>query len=226
MTRIIDARGKQCPQPVIETKRALGELKAGTLEILADNAIAVQNLIKLAAYEGLACRSEQTGEKEFRVWMTVGETGEDTSGTDGQGEDIETAGDSGNAEKAEEKDVGRNCMPDRKRAGCVVAIGADHMGEGDPVLGRLLMKGFVYSLTQLDRLPETILLYNGGATLSVEGAETLEDLKTLEAQGVEIMTCGTCLNHYGWAEKLAVGSVTNMYVIAEKLTGAACVIRP
>lgn len=58
------------------------------------------------------------------------------------------------------------------------------------------------------------------------GAATLADLKLLESHGVEIMTCGTCLNHYGLTEQLAVGSVTNMYAIAEKLMGAARVIRP
>ena len=73
---------------------------------------------------------------------------------------------------------------------------------------------------------ETILLYNGGAFLSCEGSDNLEDLKTLEAQGVEILTCGTCLNHYGIGDRLRVGSVTNMYEIAERMTGAAVLIRP
>ena len=96
----------------------------------------------------------------------------------------------------------------------------------DPALGTLLMKGFIYALTQQDVLPETILLYNGGAFLSCEGSDNLEDLKTLEAQGVEILTCGTCLNHYGIGDRLRVGSVTNMYEIAERMTGAAVLIRP
>ena len=51
-------------------------------------------------------------------------------------------------------------------------------------------------------------------------------LRTLEAQGVTIMTCGTCLNYYGLTERLAVGSVSNMYTIAETLAGAGKVIRP
>ena len=71
-----------------------------------------------------------------------------------------------------------------------------------------------------------MLFYNGGARLTCQGSESLEDLKSLEAQGVEILTCGTCLNHYGLAEALAVGSVTNMYAIVEKLAGAAKVIKP
>ena len=71
-----------------------------------------------------------------------------------------------------------------------------------------------------------IALYNGGAALTCEGSAMLEDLKELEAQGVEILTCGTCLNFYGLTEKLAVGSVTNMYTIAEKLTQAGNVVKP
>ena len=73
---------------------------------------------------------------------------------------------------------------------------------------------------------KTILFYNGGAALTCEGSPMLEDLKALEAQGVEIMTCGTCLNFYGLTEKLAVGSVTNMYAIVEKLTQAGNVVKP
>lgn len=100
------------------------------------------------------------------------------------------------------------------------------MGGGNEELGRLLMKGFVYALTQLDELPETVLIYNGGAKLSVEGSQSLEDLKTLEAQGVEVLTCGTCLNYYGLTDQLRVGSVTNMYEIVEKMAGARVVVRP
>ena len=89
------------------------------------------------------------------------------------------------------------------------------MGEGAEELGKTLLKAFVFSLTQQDKLPKTILFYNGGASLTCEGSPMLDDLKALEAQGVEIMTCGTCLNFYGLTEKLAVGSVTNMYTIVE-----------
>lgn len=88
------------------------------------------------------------------------------------------------------------------------------------------MKGFLYALSQLEELPKTVLFYNGGARLTVEGSVSVQDLKNMEAQGVEILTCGTCLNYYGLTEKLAVGSVTNMYTIVEKLSGAARLVRP
>ena len=116
-------------------------------------------------------------------------------------------------------------MPDR-RDNTVVVVSSDRMGTGNDDLGKVLIKGFIFAVTQLDTLPKTILFYNGGATLTCEGSDSLEDLKSLEAQGVEIMTCGTCLDYYGMKEKLAVGSVTNMYSIVEKMAGASNIIKP
>ena len=88
------------------------------------------------------------------------------------------------------------------------------------------MKAFVFALTKQDRLPETILCYNTGAYLTCEGADTLEDMKNLEAEGVKILTCGTCLDFYGLKEQLAVGNVTNMYEIVEIMEQANKIIRP
>ena len=88
------------------------------------------------------------------------------------------------------------------------------------------MKGFIYAVSQQEELPSAMLFYNSGAKLTAEGAVTVEDLKNLEAQGVEILTCGTCANYFGLEGKQAVGSITNMYVIVEKLTSADKVIRP
>ena len=88
------------------------------------------------------------------------------------------------------------------------------------------MKGFIYALTSQEELPDTVIMYNRGARLPVEGSESLEDLKLLESQGVEILTCGTCLDYYGLKEKLQVGSVTNMYAIVEAMNRADKIIRP
>lgn len=108
----------------------------------------------------------------------------------------------------------------------VVVISSDRMGSGNDELGKVLIKGFIFAITQLDKLPKTMLFYNGGATLTAEGSDSLEDLKHLEEEGVEILTCGTCLNYYGLSEKLQVGSVTNMYAIVEKMAGADKIIKP
>ena len=107
----------------------------------------------------------------------------------------------------------------------VVAIGSAEMGNGDPKLGKILMKSFLYSLTQLDALPQTVLFFNGGVRMTTEGSESIEDLKALEAQGVEILSCGTCLDFYGLKDKLRVGGITNMYVIAQTMAEAGNVVK-
>ena len=109
-------------------------------------------------------------------------------------------------------------VPSERPENTVVVISADHMGQGDDTLGR--------ALTQQEKLPRTVLFYNGGAFVTCDGSASLEDLHKLAELGVEILTCGTCLNHYGIADKLRVGQVTNMYVIAEKQMNATLVIRP
>ena len=90
----------------------------------------------------------------------------------------------------------------------------------------LVKSGFIYAVTQLDTLPKKMLFYNGGATLTTEGSDSIEDLKSLEAQGVEILTCGTCLDYYHLKDKLVVGGVTNMYSIVESMAEAGKIIRP
>lgn len=117
------------------------------------------------------------------------------------------------------------CRTDKRRD-TVVVISSDRMGEGNDELGAVLIKGFIFAVSQLDELPKAVLFYNGGAKLTSEGSDSLEDLKSMEAQGVEIMTCGTCLDYYGLKEKLKVGTVTNMYSIVETMNQAGKIIRP
>ena len=201
----VNAMGDACPIPVVKTLNARKELKgAGTVQTLVDNEIAVQNLTRLAESKGCSIETKQLGEKQYQVTITVGEGAELPESADG----ICTI-------PAAEK-------PDHT----VVVISADHMGEGDEALGKILLKGFLFALTQQETLPKTVLFYNGGASVTCEGSASLEDLQKLQELGVEILTCGTCLNHYGLTEKLRVGEVTNMYVIVEKQMQATKVIRP
>lgn len=215
----LDERGKQCPLPVIDTKKALEACAFGeVVEVLVDNEIAVQNLRKMAVHKGLESTFEKMNEREFLVKITG--TGKDNASASKEGREEEGEEASVSAQEREE------CQPDSRRRGMVVVLSSNEMGKGDETLGKLLMKGFVYALTQQDLLPETVLLYNSGAFLSCEGSDNLEDLKSLEAQGTEILTCGTCLNHYGIGDKLKVGTVTNMYEITERITGAGLLVRP
>ena len=203
----VNAMGDACPIPVVKTKNAIRELNGpGAVETLVDNEIAVQNLTKMANQKGYGVKSEMLEPGKFRVVMTIG----DGAQPDTTPPEEET------------------CLvtPSAERKNTVVVISSSHMGSGSDELGAALMKGFLYALNQQDSLPSTILFYNGGAALTCEGSASLEDIRSLQAQGVEILTCGTCLNYYGLTEKLRVGEVTNMYVICEKMTQADLIVKP
>lgn len=214
--RIIDARGLACPLPVVNAKKAVGELAGGgVLTVLADNEIAMQNLLKFAAQKGLEATGKKKADKEFEVVISVP-----------QAQDFEPASSSKMEDGAPVQEANAACCLDSRRKGVVVAFGSNEMGNGEEALGRALVKAFIFALTKQDMLPETILCYNSGAFLTCAGSESLEDFRTLEAEGVQIMTCGTCLDFYGLKEKLEVGTVTNMYDIVETLERASLVIRP
>ena len=200
MSVVVDALGKQCPIPVVMAKKALAELQTpDTLEILVDNEAAVQNLSKLAA----SCQLPVRAEKDRREAVLRHHGGVRPGTARGR---------------------------DRLCPGCPWGSGGCRRlqlhGQREEALGKALMKGFLYAVSQLPALPKTILFYNSGAYLTCAGSDSLEDLKFMEAQGVEIRTCGTCLDFYKLKETLAVGSITNMYAIAETLAAAGKVIKP
>jgi len=208
----IDAMGLACPIPVIQTKKAIRNIEgSGSVETLVDNEASMENLLKMA--------------KEMKLDGSF-EKLEDSKKLELCNEELVDT-----ESKAEELPLSQGTSPslvktENKRGQMVVAIASDKMGMGIDELGDVLMKGFIYTLTEMDVMPTTVLFYNGGAKLTVEGAPTLADLKLLEAEGVEILTCGTCLNYYDLGKKLAVGEVTNMYTIMERLQGAEKIIKP
>lgn len=207
----VNALGDACPIPVVKTKNAIRELKgAGTVETLVDNEIAVQNLTKMAVQKGYEVFSEKISDGEYKVTMTISEE----------------AGKNAAQDKAASVETELCPVTPASSKKTVVVISSDQMGTGSEELGKTLLKGFLYALSQQDELPATILFYNSGARITCENSASIEDLKALSQAGVEILTCGTCLNFYGLSDKLQVGEVTNMYVIAEKMTGADLVVKP
>lgn len=232
----IDARGKQCPLPMIEAKNAINRMQeAGIAEVLADNEIAVQNIVKMAEHKGFRTTSSKISENEYRVQIFVeSETKESKAETETAEQlknknQSKTVGQSKSVEQPDSEGVKRvseSLNTGGENGKTVVVLASDVMGEGDKKLGKILMKGFIYALTQLEKLPDTIIMYNSGAYLSIKDSESAEDFGLLEREGVEILTCGTCLNHYGLTEKLAVGSITDMYTITERLSEAGKIIRP
>ena len=102
----------------------------------------------------------------------------------------------------------------------VVVVGEDSMGRGSGELGGILVRSLMHTLNEVEPRPDKLIFFNSGVKLTVEGSDVLEDLRTLEQGGAEILVCGTCLDYFKIKDKVAVGEVSNMYTIAETLLGA------
>lgn len=198
MDLIVDALGDKCPVPVVKAKKALATMDEGTLEMLVDNETSVTNLENFGKSLNCEVSHEQLAAEKYSVKIV--KTADSASAAPVEG----VAG------------VGPR----------VVVVPSQIMGHGDEDLGNVLIKAFIFALTQQDELPDSILFYNSGVKLTVEGSPVLDDLNKLANAGVEILSCGTCLMHFGLQEKLAVGEATNMYVIVEKQLQAGIVVRP
>ncbi|MEA5069706.1 MAG: sulfurtransferase-like selenium metabolism protein YedF, partial [Christensenellaceae bacterium] len=193
--------GQPGPMPVVNARRALADPDVDAVCVLVDNKIAGQNLEKMASQLGYACSFERR-DGHYRVIVARDR----------------------DAAFAPIAETSNQPKPARASAGATVLIARDALGGGSEELGRLLMKGFIFSLTELDPPPREVIFINGGAHLTSEGANTLPDLMALVEKGARIYTCGTCLNYYGLMDHLAVGEVADMMRIAGMLNGAARLI--
>lgn len=193
----IDARGLQCPKPVIETKKALEGIKEGNIITVVDNDVAKENVSKLA--------------KSMRLHFSVSEI-------DGNYEISIFKG--AYAQSAEEMVQKR---PDI--ANLVILVGSDVFGEGDRALGEVLMKSYFYALSETEPYPKAILFINSGVKLTTSQPQIIDYLKKLMDMGTEIHSCGTCLDFYKIKEMLQVGTISNMYSIVELMNEANNTIR-
>jgi selenium metabolism protein YedF len=192
MVKLVDCRGQACPQPVIQTKKAIAE--SARVTTIVDNSAALANVSRLAEKEGYAVDVE---EKDDGIYLHLSR-----AGSVAQTDAVSSA--------ATEGAVGP----------LVVLIPSDGMGRGDEELGGILMRSFLHALNEVEPLPNTIIFLNSGVKLTVEGSVVLEDLQALEQRGVGMLACGTCLDFFGLKDRIAVGHISNMYSIAETLLGA------
>ena len=194
MKKTIDAKGLACPKPVILTKKEIEAMGEGTITTIVDSEISKDNLSKLAKSMGLEYKVDQDVDGNYEVSISKGEKEAFTS--------TETI-------KAVK----------RVNDGAVIVIPSELMGSGDPELGRILMKSFIYTVSETKPYPKAMLFYNSGVKLTIKSSAVLDDLLNLEEVGVEIMSCGTCLDFYDLKDKLGVGEISNMYTIYEKMSG-------
>jgi selenium metabolism protein YedF len=195
MTKTVDARGLACPQPVILTRNALQETD-GVITIV-DNETAQHNVTRMAEKTGATVKTEQ---REGGIYLHITKGGIPLEEVTPQPAAVPGGGP------------------------LVVAVPSEIMGRGDAELGHILIRGFFHTLGEVEPLPDTLIFFNSGVKLAIEGSPVLEDLQELCGRGVKILACGTCLGYYELKEKIAVGEVSNMYDIAETLLGAAKVV--
>lgn len=196
----IDTRGQLCPAPLIMAKKGIGEAASGEeIEILTDNDTALCNLKNYLTELKLTPQIRKEGEVHI---LTVTKS--------------EIPAESAAAESF--------CKtPD---ADYIVVIKSDTMGVGEVELGHILLRAFVNSLIEADKLPKAILLYNNGVKVALKGTDTALSLQALEEKGVAIIACGTCVDYYGVKEQLTVGMISNMYTLTRYMSEAGHIVYP
>lgn len=196
MKKFIDAKGKNCPMPVIMAKK---EIDAGVkfFEIEVDNKIAVENLKKLANSQGFTTTIEENN-GNFKVNFSNG------------------------CEECEE--VLAKVEGKKPLGNWTIFVNKEIIGAGNDELGKSLMKMFIYTISEGEDLPKSILFMNGGVKVPTLNDQAIEHLKVLQDKGVELLVCGACLNFYGLEEKLEVGKISNMYDITNAMKEASKVI--
>lgn len=191
----INALGKPCPIPVIEAKKAIRELT----EVGGTLEIIVDNEASVKNVQkmavGLGLKTNMNQLRSDQFAVMI---------------DV--------PKEWEKTDI------NAENNQLVIAFGQKTMGAGDPELGEILLKSYIYSLTELDTPPEHLLFFNSGAFLTNQASTVLKDLQVLVEKGTQISTCGACLDFYQIKETLAIGEITNMYGITEVMAQAKKVI--
>jgi selenium metabolism protein YedF len=201
--KTVDAKGKSCPVPLIMTKKAINETGENEdLKILIDNETSMINVTRFLEEHGMKVSVHQHG-NTYELFVNK---------TSGIPEEV----------KAEEY-----CNSETpKKSNFVVALQRDHLGDGDNELGKILIKALINTLPDNNTLPKTVVFLNSGIFLALKDSPVLDALKVLEEVGVELLICGTCLDFYKKNEDLALGKVSNMYEILERLSTAGNVLYP
>jgi selenium metabolism protein YedF len=203
--RIIDTKGQLCPAPLIAAKKALKETRSGdSFTLLTDNQTSFNNLTRFL----------HDNNADFNVSESAG---------------IWTMLITKNRGEVPVTNVEEYCTPDIshfEKGNFIVAFTSDKMGEGDDELGHLLILNFIKALKDLDKLPQHMVFYNMGVTLAVKDSPVIEHLRDLEKMGVEIHLCATCVNHYKIEKNIEIGTMSNMYSIAEIMASAGNIVKP
>jgi intracellular sulfur oxidation DsrE/DsrF family protein len=106
----------------------------------------------------------------------------------------------------------------------VILVASNGMGKADETLQFILITKYFELLLQNGSLPAAVCFYTDGVKLVCEGSPVLEQLHALEAKGIRLIVCSTCLNYFELNEKVKVGIVGGMGDIIEAQVKAEKVI--
>jgi len=200
--QVVDARGKPCPQPVVLTRQAMKQGLPFTT--IVDNEVSMANVSRMARSAGWHVETDKK-EDGFHLVITPGgldATLMQAAQTRTQSEATATA-----------------------KEPLVLFLASDVIGQGDDTLGQVLMRALISTLQEVEPRPDVVVFMNNGVRLATEGSPVADDLRLLEEAGIELLVCGTCLDFFGLTDKLVVGTISNMYTIAETLLNASNVVR-
>ncbi len=201
--KIVDAKGQLCPKPIIMTKKALAEIADNeTLEVLIDNEISLNNVVRFLTDNGFHPEVKTEGNVFHLLVSKTGEIDKD----------------------APAEDYCEISQP--QKSNYVVSIQNNKLGFGDDKLGEILLKAFINTLPEISVQPKSIVFTNAGIFMALKDSPVIDTLVKLEKSGIKILVCGTCLDFYGKKENVGVGIISNMYDIMEELTAAGSVVYP
>jgi len=194
----LDCRGLACPAPVLQTKQKIEKENLSEINVIVDNQAAKENVSRFLGTQKFEVSVEQKG-TDFYITGTRG-AGATASGPSAAPQ------------------------PDAEKKKILVMIATDRMGFGDDELGKKLILSFIKTLAEMGDELWRLVFVNNGVKLTIEGSEVLEILKGYEKEGLTILVCGTCLNHFNLLDKKEVGVTTNMLDIVTAMQLADKVI--
>jgi selenium metabolism protein YedF len=186
MTKRVDARGLTCPAPVLLIKNIVEKEQAGALSVVVDNEASRENVTRFLVVKGYLVEEEKEGD-DFVLSAR-------------KDEDREL--------KAAEVVEGKDSAGESKKI--LILIMVDRLGRGDDTLGERLMLNYLKTLKEMGPELWQIIFVNGGVNLVTKSSPVLKELQEYEKDGVIVLACGTCLEHFGLTSEKSVGESTNM----------------
>jgi len=198
----VDARGMSCPKPLIMVKKALTGLGPGEpLTVLLDNETAKDNVVRFLQDQGAGpVATKNRGVFSIRARK---------SRRDRPSARVEPSR-----------------GPEDGAKSFVMVFNRSGMGSGSEELGNILAQACVNAIKELNRLPSSIVFYNGGVHLACEGSPLIPSIQDLEARGVNVLVCGTCLDYFKLKPRLKAGTVSNLFDILQTIASAGSVFSP